>query len=89
MLAPAEREPDSAAQRVSRLPRQLAVSMLNRRLSVLARREGAAFSAARVSVNDGYRIYREATVDLTCKPDQWAAALGVGEIGRASCRERV
>ncbi|MFZ9747645.1 MAG: M16 family metallopeptidase [Opitutaceae bacterium] len=79
VLAPAEREPDTAAQRVSRLPRQLAVSMLNRRLSVLARREGAAFSAARVSVNDGYRIYREATVDLTCKPDQWAAALGVGE----------
>jgi len=79
VLAPHRAEPDNAAQRVSRLPRQFAVSMLNRRLSVLARREGAAFSAARVSVNEGYRIYREATVDLTCKPDQWAAALAVGE----------
>ena len=79
VLAPHQAEPDTAAQRVSRLPRQFAVSMLNRRLSVLARREGAAFSAARVSVNEGYRIYREATVDLTCKPDQWAAALAVGE----------
>ena len=79
VLAPYQAEPDNAAQRVSRLPRQFAVSMLNRRLSVLARREGAAFSAARVSVNEGYRIYREATVDLTCKPDQWAAALAVGE----------
>jgi zinc protease len=79
VLAPYQAEPDTAAQRVSRLPRQFAVSMLNRRLSVLARRDGAAFSAARVSVNEGYRIYREATVDLTCKPDQWAAALAVGE----------
>ena len=79
VMAPYEAEPDTAARRVSRLPRQFAVSMLNRRLSVLARREGAAFSAARVSVNEGYRLYREATVDLTCKPEQWAAALAVGE----------
>lgn len=79
VMTPYQAEPDTAARRVSRLPRQFAVSMLNRRLSVLARREGAAFSAARVSVNEGYRLYREATVDLTCKPEQWSAALAVGE----------
>ena len=79
VMAPFQREPDNAANRVKRLPRQFAVSMLNRRLSVLAKREGAAFSSARVSVTQGYQLFREATVDLTCKPDQWAAALAVGE----------
>lgn len=79
VMAPYQREADNAANRVKRLPRQFAVSMLNRRLSVLAKREGAPFSSARASVTQGYNIFREATVDLTCKPDQWAAALAVGE----------
>ena len=79
VMAPYQREADNAANRVKRLPRQFAVSMLNRRLSVLAKREGASFSSARASVTQGYDIFREATVDLTCKPDQWAAALAVGE----------
>ena len=79
VMAPYQREADNAANRVKRLPRQFAVSMLNRRLSVLAKREGAPFSSARASVTQGYNIFRETTVDLTCKPDQWAAALAVGE----------
>ncbi len=79
LMAPHAGEPDTAANRVKRLPRQFASFMLNRRLSVLAKKEGAAFSSARVSINEGYKLFRESTVDLTCKPDQWAAALAVGE----------
>jgi zinc protease len=79
MMTPYEAEPDTAAHRVKRLPRQLATSILNRRLSTLAKKEGAAFSSARVSVSESFKLFREASVDLTCKPEQWAAALAVGE----------
>jgi zinc protease len=79
MMTPYQHEPDTAATRAKRLPRQLATTMLNRRFSVLAKKEDAAFSAARVSAAPGYKLFREASVDLTCKPEQWAAALAVGE----------
>ncbi len=72
-------EPDTAANRLKRLPRQLAVAMLNRRLSVLAKKENAPFSAARASVSENFDIFREASVDLACKPEQWTAALALGE----------
>ena len=71
--------PDTAANRVKELPRQLALAMLNRRFSELAKKEGAPFSAAGASVEDQFHFMREAGVNLTCKPDQWAAALAVGE----------
>jgi zinc protease len=78
-ITPYQPEPDSAAARARRLPRQLAATMLTRRLSVLAKKEGAPFSSARATVSESYRLLREASVDLTCQPDQWPAALAVGE----------
>jgi zinc protease len=72
-------EPDNAANRVKQLPRQIALAMLNRRFSELAKQEGAPFSAASVGVNDTFRFIRSASVELTCKPAQWPAALAVGE----------
>jgi zinc protease len=78
-MTPYEREPDTAANRLKYLPRRLAVGMLNRRLSVLAKKEGAPFSSARVSVGESFQFLREASVDLTCKPEQWRAALAAGE----------
>jgi zinc protease len=78
-LSPDPNEPDTAANRVKHLPRQIALAMLNRRFSELAKKEGAPFSSAGASVSDQFNFVRQAGVQLTCKPEQWAAALAVGE----------
>jgi len=78
-LRPFVDEPDTAANRLKQLPRQIAVAILNRRFSELAKKEGAPFSSAGASVSDNYRFMRQAAVSLTCKPGQWAEALAVGE----------
>ena len=78
-ITPFVDEPDIAANRVRQLPRHLAVAMLNRRFSELAKQEGAPFSGASANVSDGFRFLREAGVDITCKPAQWPAALAVAE----------
>lgn len=79
IITPDPNRPDSVAKRIGDLPRSLATGMLNRRLSELAKQEGAPFSGARVSVDDQFHFMREASVDVTCQPGQWAAALAVGE----------
>lgn len=71
--------PDTAANRVKLLPRRLAVAILNRRFSELAKKENAPFLQASVSVGDNLNFLSEASVDLTCKPDRWAPALAAGE----------
>jgi zinc protease len=78
-LAPFVDEPDSAAVRLKYLPRSLALAMLNRRFSELAKKEGAPFSSASMTVGEAYRFLRETEVSVTCKPAQWADALAVGE----------
>ncbi len=78
-VSPAPNDPDTAANRVKNLPRQIAIAMLNRRFSELSKKEGAPFSSAGVGVFDSYRFLRQANVSVTCKPEQWAAALAVGE----------
>ncbi len=72
-------EPDTAAHRVQGLPRRLAAAMLSRRFSELAKKENAPFLQASASVSDSFKLIREASIDLTCKPERWAAALAAGE----------
>jgi len=72
-------EDDTAATRLKHLTRALAVSMLNRRLDILAKKEGAPFIQGQAAVNDAFELYRNAMVELTCKPGQWRAALGVAD----------
>ena len=72
-------EPDTAALRLKYLPRTLALRMLNRRLSVLAKKEGAPFLSGLVGVTEQYNFYRNASIELNCRPDQWQAALAVSE----------
>jgi|CZKI01.1.fsa_nt_gi zinc protease len=69
---PFTRQPDTAARRIDRLPRTLAFAMLNRRLSARPIRGSA-------SVREAYNLFREADVDVVCRPDQWAEALGIAE----------
>ncbi len=77
--APYQPKPDTAAERSRRLPRELATAMLNRRFSILAKKPDAPFTAAQSGVGEAFKILREASVDLTCKPELWSASLAVGE----------
>jgi zinc protease len=72
-------EPDTAANRLKYLPRSLALRMLNRRLSILAKQEGAPFLSGIVGVTEQFDFFRNASIELNCRPDQWSAALGVAE----------
>ncbi len=78
-LTPCGFEPDTAAKRLAELPRSLATAIINRRLAILAKKENAPFSAGRTNINESYDLFREASIDLTCKSDQWSAALGVAD----------
>ncbi|MDB6170382.1 MAG: peptidase domain protein, partial [Verrucomicrobia bacterium] len=78
-LVPYSKEPDTAANRLKELPRSIALSILNRRFSELAKKENAPFSSASAGVAEDFDFLREASVDLNCKPDQWPAALTAGE----------
>ncbi len=72
-------EPDTSANRLKYLPRTLALRMLNRRLGILAKKEGAPFLGGVVGVTEQYDLFRNASIELNCRPDQWPAALAVAE----------
>lgn len=78
-ITPYTPEPDTIARNLRQLPRSLALGMLNRRFAELAKKEGAPFDGASASASEAYDILLESSVDLSCKPTQWAAALAVGE----------
>jgi zinc protease len=73
------RERDKAALRLRRLPRWLAIAMLNRRFSILAKKENAPFVAASANVAEQFHFLRQASVRVSCKPEQWTDALATGE----------
>ncbi|HVZ63486.1 MAG TPA: insulinase family protein [Lacunisphaera sp.] len=72
-------EPDTVALRVKYLPRTLALRMLNRRLSILAKKEGAPFLSGIVGVTEQFDFFRNASIELNCRPEQWSAALAVAD----------
>lgn len=78
-ITPHTPEPDTAERRLKYLPRSIALAMLNRRLSILAKKEGAPFLSASASVSENYDFFRQASISLTCQPEQWNAALAVGD----------
>lgn len=78
-VLPYTREPDTAANRLAKVPRLLAHAMLNRRLSELAKKENAPFTRASSGVGESFNFYRQTTMSVTCRADQWQAALGVAD----------
>ncbi len=78
-ITPYSPEEDTAENRIEQLPRWLALSMLNRRFSVLAKKENAPFISARAGVFEQFDFLRQASVSVSCQPANWQAALGVGE----------
>ena len=79
VMAPYSFQVDTAAVRFRHLRRDLALAMLNRRLAILAKKEGAPFIRAEADVQESFQFFRDAGINITCAPDQWPAALGVGE----------
>jgi zinc protease len=78
-ISPDTHEADTAALRLKRLPRALALAMLNHRFSILSKKENAAFNFARLSVGEHFKFFHEANLDISCKAEQWVAALALGE----------
>lgn len=78
-VTPYHFEPDTTERRLRELPRSLALRMLNRRLSILAKKEGAPFLSGLVGVTEQFDFFRNASIELDCRPDQWQDALGVAE----------
>ncbi|MEN3367874.1 MAG: zinc protease [Verrucomicrobiota bacterium] len=78
-ITPYAREADTAARKIKHLPRLLALAMLNRRFSILSKKEGAPFVSGGASISEQFNFLREANVNISCKADDWVAALGLGE----------
>lgn len=78
-IQPHQYEPDTAANRVKYLPRTLANAIINRRISELAKKEDAPFIAGGISAGEAYDFYRETSIGLRCRADQWQAALAVAD----------
>ena len=78
-LTPYKHETDTAARKIQRLPRTLAMAMLNRRFSILAKKENAPLNFATANVSEQFDFLRDASLQIDCKPEQWKAALGFGE----------
>ena len=72
-------EPDTAANRLKYMPRDLGFQILTRRLSILAKKEKAPFTDGYANVSDSYNFYRNGSVELHCKQENWRLALGVAE----------
>ena len=76
---PYEREIDNGANRLKYLPRQLAFDILNLRLDILAKQENAPFIKASASVEESFNLFRQAEINVACKAEQWAGAMGVAD----------
>lgn len=72
---PADKGPDTLEARKRRLVRDLAIHMLNFRLSVLAKRPNSPFTGADLSYEAAYRHYEEARLSVTCYASKYEAAL--------------
>jgi zinc protease len=79
VVTPYARPLDTAAIELGHLRRDLAVAMLNRRLAILSKKDGAAFTRAEAAIEESYGFYHDAGLNLTCTAAQWPAALAVGE----------
>ena len=78
-LQPASKEADSAARRRLKMVRGLADSMLNQRLSLLAKAENSAFLEAEAYNFEMFKFISSSGVGIKCKPEQWKASLALIE----------
>lgn len=74
-VSPWVHEPDTAERRIRQLKRDLALMMLNRRLEVLAHKDGAAFARASAGVDEQFDFVRSAAIQATGRPENWRSLL--------------
>lgn len=75
----ADKSDDSAARRRAKMVRQLADSMINQRLSQLAKAEGSPLMESESYHFEMFKFVENHGVYAKCKPDQWKAALSLAE----------
>jgi len=78
-ITPFPGEPDTAANRLKDLPRDLAFQMINRRLSVLAKKEGSPFIGGHAGAGEHYHFFRTTAIELSGKPENWRRMVDVAE----------
>ncbi len=79
VIRPYTPEPDTAANRVKRLPLSLAHSIINRRFEILAKKEGSAISAGSVSRFDWFDSVEFGSASVTPVEGMWKEAVPVLE----------
>ncbi len=72
-------EPDTAANRIKDLPRNLAFAMLNRRISELAKQENAPFIGGGGGAGTFYKVSESVSLELTSQTNRWPEALALAE----------
>jgi zinc protease len=75
----ASKDDDSAARRRAKLIRQLADSMINQRLSALAKAENSPVIEAQAYHFEMFKFVENHGISAKCKPEQWKAALSLAE----------
>lgn len=78
-ITPFAHQPDTATRRRDQLRRNLALAMLNRRFTILGKKENAPITSAWASVSEQFDFLTDSRVQLVCKSEQWASALAAGE----------
>ncbi len=78
-LANGEPEVDSVALRAERLPLQIAHSLLSRRFSKLAKKEGSSIQGGQASRSVWFQTVDFAAVSVTAKEDRWEDAVATLE----------
>ncbi len=79
VITPYSYTPDTIQVRIAHLKRNLATSMLTRRLSILSKKENAPFNETEVIIDENFDFFRSAGITLTCDPTRWQASLNVAE----------
>lgn len=78
-MVPFTEEEDTAANRIKDLPRDLAFSMLNRRISEIAKTEGAPFIGGGAGAGSFYQVSETVSLELSSQTDRWQEALSLAE----------
>ncbi|MDZ4287324.1 MAG: insulinase family protein, partial [Prosthecobacter sp.] len=79
ILRPSKKAPDTAAERRTKMVRDLADMMINQRLSKLAKAEGAPFLSGESYSYEYLEFVRVIGIMAQCAPDQWKPTLALME----------
>ena len=79
VVSPYKWEPDSSKKRIQDMSLRIASSIINNRLSELAKKEGAVITGGGAYMQDFMDFVRFASIYVTCEPNNWESSLAVAE----------